>query len=213
MPNATYPKDPWGRPLPLNPLPGGPLFVGPDGKLRYFAIPPLPVMPAPRPGLAYPNPAFLILPPHGPPPFPVKPFEIPKVYKGIPNQPFGLLPPLGIPFWVRLNPITYLIIPRIPPVAPPGAKYIIYFYYPLPFRGTVSGRILVVPQYILVPIDYVVPTVRPSSIPILIVPPKRQMIPSELRPQGRPALVMYMMPVLDRPVDPSLKPLFKRYND
>lgn len=148
----------------------------PKGEIPRFKVPKnsKPEKPKPATGYSYPNPKHLIVAPNALPPFPVPKVEIPKVYKGIPNQPLGLIPPSGIPAWKAINPKVFVIDPRKPPKAPPGTKWIVYFYYPLPHSTLTSKKQGLTPQYILVPAKYPPLTTLkapPTQIPIIIVPP------------------------------------------
>ena len=169
----------------------------PDGKFTQFSFPELGKVPEPRAGYEQPNPKHLITKPHNKPPFPVDDEDVPRVYKGIPNQPFGLMPPKAIPVWEKINAAKYSRVFRSPPPAPAGSKYIPYFHYPLPHK-TVNGRPAVVPQYILVNENTPEPTMRPESIPILIG-------------KNQSNLTQYDMPVLSKPVDPLLREKLRQY--
>ena len=209
-PNATAPNNSTAN---NTTPPIAPPFSDPaTGLLIPFAIPNVSDPPKPHPGFTYPDPNNLIQPPYAPPPFPISPDDIPSVYKGIPNQPFGLIPPQAIPIWQPVNPKSYCIIPRPPPEAPVGAKWIIYIYYPIPFRCEYSGKIALVPQYILVNLATPVPTSLPASIPILIIPPIGVVVPdpSTMANPNQPKLVEYYMPVLFKPVDPAIQPKIYR---
>lgn len=205
LPNGSFPN--------TSQPPLGKEFMDPYGNISRFSLPNYSNPAVPRPGFTFPDPNHLIVPPYAFPPFPINPEDIPRVYKGIPNQPFGLIPPLAIPVWAKLNPNTYVLDPRPPPPAPPGTMWIPYFYYPLPHRGENSGKIGVVPQYVLVPIGTPIPTVQPVAIPVLIVPPPGIVIPVDPQNPNRPALVLYPMPVLFKPVDPNLKIDYKKLDD
>lgn len=190
---------------PLNQPLLGPQFYNPLGDIRLFSIPNVTAPPKPRPGFSFPDPTHLIMMPHTGPPFPVEHKYIPRVYKGVPNQPFGIIPPNAIPFWKPISPKIYVIVQRSPPPAPLGTKWIPYFYYPLPFKTETSGRIGLVPQYILVPHAYILPTAQPVYIPILILPLRGWKPPSPIRIPNRPWLITYQMPIILRPVDPTIR--------
>ena len=204
------PEDPIipGKPIPTTPNTTG-LYPkeprDPNEIIPRFYIPSADPVPQPRPGYIFPDPTYLITTPHSKPPFPANDTDLPNVYKGVPNQPLGLIPSLAIPIWVPLNPKIYVIDPRKEPVAPPGMKWIPYFYYPLPHRTRITNRIGVTPQFILVPNWYLPPTSEPVTIPVFIRPPpgvKFEIDP--LNPQV-PKLIRYDMPVLFKPVDPLIK--------
>src|SRR3990167_6016222 len=189
----------------------GPEFYDPLGNIRLFSLPNVTEPPKPRPGFSFPDPSYLIMMPHTGPPFPIKPIYIPRVYKGVPNQPFGIIPPNAIPFWKPISPNIYVIVPRRPPPAPIGTKWIPYFYYPIPHKTERTGRIGLVPQFILVRQEYIVPRVQPVSIPILILPLPGWKPPSPIKIPNRPWLVTYYMPIVLRPVDPTYRTRFKFY--
>ena len=203
--------DPFGNPIPMVEVNMKEKFRDPDN-YTLFSIPNVSANslkdPAPRAGYAFPDPAHLVMPPHGRSPFPVDKEDVPRTYKGIPNQPFGLLPPNAIPAWEPLNSKLYTEVFRSPPVAPVGSKWIPYFHYPVPHTSPATGRVGVVPQYILVPAAYMLPK-NPSSIPILIFPDELIRNLSLSRPIPSPLtaahLKEYNMPVLRKPVDPLLK--------
>jgi hypothetical protein len=183
----------------------GPQFYNPVGDIRLFALPNVTEPPKPRPGFSFPDPSHLITMPHTGPPFPVDHKYIPRVYKGVPNQPFGIIPPNAIPFWRHICPKTYTVLQRSPPPAPIGAKWVPYFYYPLPFRTQITGKIGLVPQYILVPHDYVMPKQHPPFIPVLILPLPGWKPPSPIKIPNNPWLINYKMPIVEKPVDPTIK--------
>ena len=213
-PEPPRPVDIFGQPLYLENIPFlPPKYFTPQGLIAFFCIPATPKPPVPRPGFAHPDPRYLVLPSYGRPPYPVAPEDVTRVYKGIPNQPFGLMPPTAIPFWARLPPRSYYVVKRNPPPADFGTKWIPYFYYPLPHRGESTGRIAVVPQYILVPADYSVPSSEPGTIPVLITQPTDAKLPPNSYHFGSTGLVLYMMPVLYKPVDPALKDAIQNYGN
>lgn len=184
----------------------------PEGMIPRFRIPAIDPRPIPRPGFNYPDPAHLVVFPNAPPAFEVPPEFNHYIYKGVPNQPFGLIPPNAIPIWQTPHPTIHLVLPVKTPPAPPGTKWIPYFFYPLPHRTKVTQRIGLVPQFILVEQTYVIPRIQPLVIPILIIKPKDVVITfNPLNPQT-PHLVIYPMPIILKPVDPLLPPLIIRYN-
>ena len=217
------PEDPFapGKPINRNPSsdditpPRGSPRDFPPGTIPRFGFPKIDPNPEPSPGFTFPDPNFFIVLPHTRAPFPVIPADFCKVYKGIPNQPLGLLPPNAIPAWESINPRIYVIDKRTLPNAPPGTKWITYFYYPLPHRTAVTNRVGLVPQLILVDVNYPPLTVRPITIPVMIILPAHIKLPEDPRNPGTPSFVEYMMPVLTKPVDPKLrfKIIMRNYQD
>src|SRR3990167_3734111 len=204
--------DPFGNPIPMAEVDMKEKFRDPTNYTK-FSIPNISTEslkdPAARPGYSYPDPAHLVMPPHGRSPFPIDKEDVPRTYKGIPNQPFGLMPPNALPAWEPLNPKLYTDLFRSPPPAPPGSKWINYFYYPIPHSSPVTSRVAVIPQYILVPDTYMLAKAAPTSIPILIFPDQLiknlslgQPIPTPLTAKD---LRLYNMPVIRKPVDPTLR--------
>ena len=209
IPNKTIEVPP--NATGLNPPPSN-SSAFPEGLIPRFRIPTIDPKPQPRPGFTFPDPAHLIVPQHAPPPFEVPKEFYPYVYRGVPNQPLGLIPPNAIPIWQTPHPTVHLILPIKTPPAPPGTKWIPYFFYPLPHRTKITQRIGLVPQFILVEDTFVIPHVQPLVIRILIVRPKDLVIPlNPFNPQT-PHIIIYQMPVVLKPVDPQLVPLMIRYN-
>ena len=194
---------------PYNPAPRPDTHLPPP-KPRPYIIPPPPKKPASRPEFTAPKPNFVYSIPHRPPPFPApKPF-IPSVYKGVPNQPLGLIPPAAIPFWrPKPNGVAFLR-KRKPPRPDKKGKWVPYFHYPIPFKHKKTHHPVYAPQFIYVPKGYRPPKnakKAPDYVPVLIKPPI-----SSKRPYPKNSgLVPYKMPVLRKPVDPRLRPKLKHY--
>lgn len=204
--------------LPFQPNKPIPTHQNPEGlqptntsTIPRHSIPPVEESPQPRPGYSHPDPNQIITMPHARPPFPVDDADLPCVYRGVPNQPLGLLPTLAIPVWKKPNPKIYAIAKRPPPKAPTDLKWIPYFYYPLPHRTKKTNRIGLTPQYILVDKDLNPPVVEPTSIPVYISkPPAPNSKPSK---PSKPSLILYNMPVVHKPVDPALKMKIRANDD
>jgi hypothetical protein len=203
--------DPFGNPIPMGDVKMQEKFRDPNNYTK-FSIPNVSAEsmkdPIPRAGYGFPDPSHLYTPAHGRSPFPIEKEDVPRTYKGIPNQPFGLMPPNALPAWEVLNTKVYTELFRSPPPAPTGSKWINYFYYPIPHSSRQTTRVAVISQYILVPSAYTLPP-APTKIPILIFPDEiiKNMslslpIPSPLTAKD---LRTYDMPVLRKPVDPTLK--------
>lgn len=199
---------PAGSPVPTESDPSG-LEPTDSAMTPRENIPDVEKPPQPRPGFTHPDPKQIVVLPHARPPFPVEDKDLPNVYRGVPNQPLGLLPTLAIPAWTKPNPKAYAVINRPTPKAPEGKKWIPYFYYPVPYRSKKTNRIGVAPQYILVDKSYNPPAVEPSSIPTYIVRPPA---PGKPHPK-KPDLILYEMPVLHKPVDPELKMKLRAIDD
>jgi hypothetical protein len=184
----------------------------PEGMIPRFRVPTIDPKPVPRPGFNFPDPAQLITSPHANPPFDVSPEFFPYVYKGVPNQPLGIIPPNAIPIWQTPHPTVHLILPVKTPPAPAGTKWIPYFFYPLPHRTKITQRIGLVPQFILVDEAFVIPHVQPLTIPVFIKKPKDVVIKLNPLNPKMPNIINYQMPVVLKPVDPQLAPLMIRFN-
>jgi hypothetical protein len=200
--NPYNPSPPPPKPTKANPHPKH----KPPKPLPYI-IPPAPKKPKSRPYFTPPLPTYVYPIPHRRPPFPApKPF-IPSIYKGVPNQPLGVIPPHAIPFW-KPQPKAVVFMPRKKPPKPDHmGKWVPYFHYPIPFRDKRNKKPVYVPQFVYVPKNWKpVKGKKPDFVPVRIVPPLGKK--KGHKPEG---LVDYKMPVLLKPVDPKLRNKMKHY--
>ena len=180
---------------------------------RPFEIPRTPKKPvSSNPMYAPLKPNYVYMQPHRPPPFPSPEQFHPRIYKGVPNQPLGIIPPQGIPYWkpkpdgIHYRPEKTPPVPRLKDKNGKPGKWIPYFYYPIPFKTKDKKmKPIYVPQYILVPHDFK-PSSAPESIPVLVTPILKKDTP--YKPNN---LETYPMPILNKPVDPTLRNRIKNY--
>lgn len=161
--------------------------------------------PRSRPFFERIKPYFVFMKPHSRAPFPCSKKREISLYRGIPNQPIGLIPPHGIPYWVdQPSDVSYRNLKKCK--APKGSKFMVYFYHPVPFRSGPQNKRVYIPQYILIKKTDKIPKKPVKFINILMKAVK------SLKDKKINKLVPYKMPVLFKPVDPQLRNKLKNYN-
>ena len=131
-----------------------------------------------------------------------------SLYKGIPNQPIGLIPPHAIPYWAKQpEDVVYNKVEVCKP--PPNGEFVPFFFYPLPFKETRSKKRVYIPQYILIPTKKntkEMPKKYQKFIKILIRKPRTS---KDRDPKDK--LIEYSMPVLLKPIDPKYRKKLRNY--
>lgn len=145
---------------------------------------------------------YLFPVPNSRPPFPAPKHLHPAVYRGVPNQPLGLIPKFCIPWYEAIPRDCVLYRDKLPEIN--AGVWEVFCWHPVPFKEKKTGKKLLKGIHILVPKKKPLGKTKQNKIPVLIIPKK-------LPPKGkRPQLVPYDMPVLETPLDVGRVGKFKR---